>query len=49
MITTPDVRASLSKIGVTVLGGTPQQVAAFIQREDAKWSKAIRDSGTKID
>ena len=49
LLGTQDVRASLSKIGVTVLGGTPQQFTAFVQREDAKWSKAIRDSGTKID
>ena len=49
LLTMPDVRANLSKIGVTVQGGTPKEVAAFIEREDAKWSKAIRDSGTKID
>ena len=49
LLTTPDVRASLAKIGVNVLGGTPEQFAAYIKREDAKWTKAIRDSGTKID
>lgn len=49
LLTTPEMRASLAKTGVNVLGGTPEEVAAYIRREDAKWSKAIRDSGTKID
>jgi len=49
LLTTPDTRASLAKIGVNVLGGTPAEVASYIKREDAKWSKAIKDSGTKID
>ena len=49
LLATPETRASLAKIGVNVLGGSPAEVAAFIKREDAKWSKAIRDSGTKID
>ena len=45
----PEGRAALAKIGVNVLGGTPEEFAAYIRREDAKWSKAIKDSGTKID
>jgi tripartite-type tricarboxylate transporter receptor subunit TctC len=45
----PEGRAALAKIGVNVLGGTPEEFAAYVRREDAKWSKAIRDSGTKID
>ena len=49
LLNTPETRASLAKVGVNVVGGTPAEVAAFIKREDAKWSKAIRDSGTKVD
>src|SRR4051812_6589308 len=49
MLKTPDVRANLAKIGVNVLGGSAKDAAAYIKREDAKWSKAIRDSGTKIE
>jgi len=48
-LATAETRASLAKIGVNVLGGSPEEVAAYIRREDAKWSKAIRDSGTKIE
>jgi tripartite-type tricarboxylate transporter receptor subunit TctC len=49
LLATPEVRASLAKIGVNVVGGTTDEFAAYIRREDAKWTKAIRDSGTKID
>ena len=49
LLATADVRANLAKIGVNVLGGSPQEVAAYIQREDAMWAKAIRDSGTKVE
>ncbi len=45
----PDTRASLAKIGVNVLGGTAEEFAAYIKREDAKWSKAIKDSGTHLE
>jgi tripartite-type tricarboxylate transporter receptor subunit TctC len=49
LLATPEVRANLAKIGVNVLGGTTDEFAAYIRREDAKWTKAIRDSGTKIE
>ena len=49
ILATPDARAALGKIGVTVLGGTPADGVAFVKRENAKWSKAIKDSGTKVE
>ena len=49
LLTTADVRASLAKIGVNVLGGSAEQFAAYVKQEDAKWSKAIRDSGAKVE
>ena len=48
-LATPEGRAQLAKIGVNVLGATPEEFAAYIRREDAKWAKAIKDSGTKVD
>jgi len=48
-VATAEGRAQFAKIGVNVLGGTPEEFAAYIRREDAKWTKAIRDSGTKVD
>jgi tripartite-type tricarboxylate transporter receptor subunit TctC len=49
LLATSDVRASLAKIGVNVLGGSAEQFAAYVKREDAKWSKAIRDAGVRIE
>ena len=49
LLGTPEVRTSLAKIGVNVLGGSAEQFAAYVQQEDAKWSKAIRDSGARVE
>ena len=43
------VRESLAKLGFEPAGGSPDQFAAFIARETAKWSRAIRQSGAKVD
>jgi tripartite-type tricarboxylate transporter receptor subunit TctC len=49
ILETQDARGALAKIGVTVLGGTPADGVAFVKRETAKWAKAIKDSGTKVE
>jgi tripartite-type tricarboxylate transporter receptor subunit TctC len=49
ILKTADTRSALGKIGVTVLGGTVSDGVAFVKRENAKWSKAIKDSGTKVE
>jgi tripartite-type tricarboxylate transporter receptor subunit TctC len=43
----PDTRATLSKAGVNVVGGSAEQFAAHLKREDAKWAKAVQESGAK--
>jgi tripartite-type tricarboxylate transporter receptor subunit TctC len=45
----PDVREAFTTQGIEVLGGTPEQFAAYIRREIAKWAKAIKVSGAKAD
>ena len=45
----PEVRESLAGEGGEVLGGTPAQFAVFLQAEQAKWSKVVKDAGVKID
>jgi tripartite-type tricarboxylate transporter receptor subunit TctC len=47
LLALPDTRATMAKTGTTVLALTSEQFAAHIKREDAKWSKAIQDSGAK--
>ncbi len=45
----PDVRASLVKLGVEPLGGSPEQYAALLKSEIAKWANVIKESGARVD
>ena len=41
----PDVRTKLETAGIEVQGGTPQEYAALIKSDLAKWSKVIKAAG----
>jgi tripartite-type tricarboxylate transporter receptor subunit TctC len=41
----PDVRAKLEAAGIEIQGGTPQEYAALIKSDLAKWSKVIKEAG----
>lgn len=45
----PDVRQRFQGEGGEVAPNTPEQFAAFIRSEIAKWGKAVRDSGARVD
>ena len=45
----PDVRERLGALGAEIVGGTPQEFAAHIQREIPKWAKVIRDAGVRLE
>lgn len=45
----PDVRQRLLGLGFEVIGDTPEQFAATIKRDMAKWSKVVKESGAKVD
>jgi len=45
----PEVRKSLLDNGVVPQGGTPEEMAALIRSESAKWKQVIQISGAKID
>ena len=45
----PDVREQVGLIGAEIMGGRPEDYAAFIRLESAKWSKIIRDVGIKAE
>ena len=45
----PDFRERLSGLGATALGGTPERFAELIRSDVAKYAKAVKDSGTKVD
>jgi tripartite-type tricarboxylate transporter receptor subunit TctC len=44
----PDVRQSLTKLGVEVAGDTPAEFAAYIKAEIPKWAAVIKASGAKL-
>jgi tripartite-type tricarboxylate transporter receptor subunit TctC len=44
-----DVSERLHGLGIQIVGGTPEQFAAFIRSEGLKWGKLVRDSGAKVD
>ena len=41
----PDVRAKLETAGIEIQGGTPQDYAALIKSDLAKWGKVIKEAG----
>ena len=45
----PDVRSQFELQGIEILGGTPERFADYIREEIAKWARAIRLSGAKVD
>ena len=46
-IEAPDIRDRMSAEGAEFIGDTPEQFAAFIKAEIAKWAKAVKASGAK--
>lgn len=48
-IKTPELRASLAKLGAEPTGSTPEQMRAFVSSETARWAKVVRVSGAKVD
>ena len=38
----PDVRAKLEAAGIEIQGGTPQEYAALIKSDLAKWGKVVK-------
>lgn len=44
----PEVNERLSGLGATPVGGTPEEFAAFIRSEQAKWRKVITQAGIKL-
>lgn len=45
----PAVTTLADKLGITLVGGTPQQLGALQRADSAKWAKVIRDGNIKAD
>jgi tripartite-type tricarboxylate transporter receptor subunit TctC len=46
---TPEVGQRLAQSGADPVGNSPEQFAAIIRADLAKWAKAVKESGAKID
>ena len=45
----PEVKQQLGALGAIVVGNTQDEFAAWNRNEIAKWAKAVKDSGAKVD
>jgi tripartite-type tricarboxylate transporter receptor subunit TctC len=45
----PDVRRRLADVGVSAIGGTPEDLTALITSETARWHKVVAETGVKIE
>ncbi|MCG2595126.1 tripartite tricarboxylate transporter substrate binding protein [Ramlibacter sp. XY19] len=45
----PDVRAKLEAAGIEIQGGTPQEYAALIKSDLAKWGKVVKEAGIQAE
>lgn len=49
ILKTPETRDYLSDRGVEPIGNSPEEFAAFIRSEIAKWAKVAKDSGARVE
>ena len=45
----PDMKRRMSELAFIPAGDSPAQFSAFIKAENAKWAKAVKESGAKVD
>jgi len=49
VLVAPAVADKLPELGLIVAGGTPEQFAAHIKKETARWADVVKRSGAKVD
>ena len=45
----PPCKKSLGDLGVDIIGGTPEDFAAYIKSEIPKWTAMVKASGARLD
>ena len=45
----PDIKERLKQLGSEGVGNSPDEFARFVRAESAKYAKAIRDAGVKVE
>ncbi|HEX9786039.1 MAG TPA: tripartite tricarboxylate transporter substrate-binding protein, partial [Opitutaceae bacterium] len=49
VVALPDVKERMFNLGMEVAGSTPEQLAALVTSDIAKWGKVIKASGVRVD
>lgn len=49
IIRVPEMSERLVQLGVDPMGGTPEEFAKLIRAETARFGKAVKDSGAKLE
>jgi len=49
ILTSPETKDRISKSGVDVIAGSPEQFSTFLKSEVARWAKVIQEAGIKAD
>jgi tripartite-type tricarboxylate transporter receptor subunit TctC len=44
-----DVQQRFAQVGVRSIGGSPEQIAAFLRAQTEQWSKVVRDAAVRLD
>jgi tripartite-type tricarboxylate transporter receptor subunit TctC len=45
----PAARKALTDLGIDIVGGTPEELRAYIKSEIPKWAKVVKAAGVKVD
>jgi tripartite-type tricarboxylate transporter receptor subunit TctC len=49
IVALPDIRERFLALGAEPVGNTPEEFAAYLKSEIAKWGKVIKESGARVD
>ncbi|CAN1564105.1 PBP2_Bug27 domain containing protein [Burkholderiaceae bacterium] len=49
ILRTPDFQSKLAGVGFEPVGGTPKEAGDYLKSEITKWSKIIKETGTKVE
>lgn len=49
LVKQPDVHDRMVTLGLNPVGDTPEQFAAFVREDIARWAKVIKESGTHVE
>jgi tripartite-type tricarboxylate transporter receptor subunit TctC len=44
----PKVKEGLSRLGVQIVGSTPEEFAAFIKEDLERWARVIKEANVKV-